>query len=156
MYLDLKTWLVDDILTKADRMSMAWSLEARAPYLDHRVIEFATSLPPAARVHGLGTKPLLRQALALIVPPQALFRPKKPFAVPVARWLSGGLAAHVRELLLSSDARTQEFIQPAAIEQALARDGREAGRRIWTLAVLELWLRQFMQKPARRGAAVSL
>jgi asparagine synthase (glutamine-hydrolysing) len=155
MYLDLKTWLVDDILTKADRMSMAWSLEARAPYLDHRVIEFATSLPPAERVHGLRTKPLLRQALASVVPPQTLLRPKKPFAVPVARWLSTGLAADVRELLLSGDARTRGFLQPTAIEQALAGEGREAGRRVWTLAILELWLRQFMQNPGRSTTAVS-
>jgi asparagine synthase (glutamine-hydrolysing) len=154
MYLDLKTWLVDDILTKADRMSMAWSIEARAPYLDHRIIDFATSLPPAARVHGLRTKPLLREALASIVPPSTLFRPKKPFAVPVARWLSADLVNDVTELLLSSDAKSRDFLQPAAIERTLAGKGRDAARRIWTLAILELWLRQFMRGPLPSSAAV--
>jgi asparagine synthase (glutamine-hydrolysing) len=153
MYLDLKTWLVDDILTKADRMSMAWSIEARAPYLDHRIVEFATSLPPSARLHGLRTKPLLRKALASIVPPQTLSRRKRPFAVPLARWLSADLVNHVTELLRSSDARSREFLRPAAIERALADESREAARRVWALAILELWLRQVME-PARSSAAV--
>jgi asparagine synthase (glutamine-hydrolysing) len=151
MYLDLKTWLVDDILTKADRMSMAWSIEARAPYLDHRVIEFATSLPPTARVSGMETKPLLRRAL---VPPSSLRRPKTAFGVPVERWLGGQLAEPLRELLLASDSKTSEILRPGVAASVLREEGREAGRRIWTLAVLELWLRQIARIPRHAPAVV--
>ncbi len=156
MYLDLKTWLVDDILTKADRMSMAWSIEARAPYLDHRVIEFATSLPPAARLRGRETKQLLRQALAPVVPPNALRHRKSAFAVPVERWLRSQLAEPLRELLLSRDAETRDLLQPDAVARVLGETGREAGRRVWTLAILELWLRQVLRAPVQPPAAVRM
>jgi asparagine synthase (glutamine-hydrolysing) len=142
MYLDLKTWLVDDILTKADRMSMAWSIEARAPYLDHRVIEFATSLPPTARVRGLETKPLLRRALAPVVPPSSLRRPKTAFRVPVEQWLGSQLAEPLHQILLASDSKIGEILRPGVAAGVLREEGREGGRRIWALAVLELWLRQ--------------
>jgi asparagine synthase (glutamine-hydrolysing) len=154
MYLDLKTWLVDNILTKADRMSMAWSIEARAPYLDHRVVEFATSLPPSARVHGLETKPLLREALAPIVPSSALRSTKTAFRVPVERWLGGQLAEPLRELLLSRDAETRQLLQPDKVAHLLSETGREAGQRIWTLAILELWLRQVVRAPLQAPATV--
>jgi asparagine synthase (glutamine-hydrolysing) len=156
MYLDFKTWLADDILTKSDRMSMAWSIEARAPYLDHRVIEFATSLPPTARVHGLETKPLLRAALAPLVPPEVLRRSKQAFVVPVERWLRGQLAEPLRELLLSRDAETREFVRPEAVALLLNKEGREAGRRVWALAILELWLRQVLRAPDKTPAPLSV
>lgn len=141
MLLDLSTWLADDLLVKADRMSMAVALEARAPYLDHRVIQFATSLPPAMRIGRRGTKWLLREAVADLLPEQTLRRRKQAFRVPVDIWLGQRLAPVMRELLMASDARTDQFLRPSARDRVLARAGREAGRQVWALGILELWLR---------------
>lgn len=141
MLLDLHTWLVDDLLVKADRMSMAVSLEARAPYLDHRVIEFATSLPPQMRMGRRSTKWLLREAVADLLPAETLQRPKQAFRVPVDAWLGERLAPVLRDLLLAPDARTAEFLRGDAVKGLLSKADREAGRQVWALGVLELWLR---------------
>jgi asparagine synthase (glutamine-hydrolysing) len=138
---DFKTWLPDDILTKADRMTMASSIEARAPYLDSAVIEFASALPASARVRGRTTKPLLREALRGALPEEFLGRTKHAFRVPVEGWIEGHLAAPLRELLLDRDAATGSIFRKEAIVRLLDERGREAGRRIWTVAVLELWLK---------------
>lgn len=141
MYLDLKTWLVDDILTKADRMSMSASIEARAPYLDQHVIEFATSLPAEVRLKGPRTKALLRAALADILPETVLARGKRAFRVPVHSWLAANSLPAVHEALLSTDAMTRAFLRPGALPQLLRRNDRVAAQQIWSLAILELWMR---------------
>jgi len=150
MYADFKTWLVDDILTKADRMTMAASIEARAPFLDHRVIEFAFSLPSAARLAGAETKQLLRDAMTGSLPASVLARPKHAFLVPVERWLETRFATAIRELLLSNDAATRTLIRRRTVERLLSAHGRGVSHRLWTLAVLELWLRGMSAAP--RGA----
>jgi asparagine synthase (glutamine-hydrolysing) len=96
----------------------------------------------------------LRQALAPIVPPSLLRRTKAAFRVPVERWLSTQLAQPFRELLLSHDAQTRDLLQPDAVARMLGETGREAGRRIWTLAILELWLRQIFRAPLHARAIV--
>lgn len=142
MYLDFKTWLPDNILTKADRMTMAASLEARAPYLDQRVIEFAGTVPAARRLRGRETKPLLRAALAGLLPPAAIARRKASFRVPVDEWLADRLWDGVREVLLDRGAATASIVRRDELEALLAeRAGPQWGRRVWTLLVLELWLR---------------
>jgi asparagine synthase (glutamine-hydrolysing) len=156
MYLDLKTWLVDDILTKADRMSMAASIEARAPYLDRRVMELATSLPPEARLRGRPTKALLRAALSDLLPQEALGRRKQAFAVPVAGWLVERLGQPLRELLLASDAATAEVLDRAAVTRLLSSTGPRAARQLWSLGVLELWSRQLQAVTAGGVATGSL
>jgi asparagine synthase (glutamine-hydrolysing) len=144
MYLDLKTWLVDDILTKVDRMSMAASIEARAPYLDHHVVEFATSLPAEVRVRGPRTKALLRAALADILPANLLTPRKRAFQVPVQRWLAAKSLPAVHDALLSTDAMTRAFVRPDAIPPLLRRNDRDAAQQIWSLFILELWMRQLL------------
>jgi asparagine synthase (glutamine-hydrolysing) len=147
MYLDLKTSLVDRTLATTDRMSMAWSIEARAPYLDHRIIEFAMSMPPAARLHGRAAMPLLRQAFAPFVLSQAVRRRRNAYALVMQRWLGAQLAEPMRELLLSRDAETRDLIRADVVARTLDEPSREARRRAWTLLILELWLRQFRSRP---------
>jgi asparagine synthase (glutamine-hydrolysing) len=148
MALDFKTWLVDDVLTKADRMSMGASIEARAPYLDVRVVDFAGSLPAAVRLRGRGTKPLLRAALAGVVPTEALHRRKTAFRVPVERWLGGSLTSVVSELLLDPHAATAAYFDRTGLERLLAKPGGAGrDRQLWALAVLELWARRVLGAP---------
>lgn len=142
MYLDFKTWLPDDILTKADRMTMAASIEARAPYLDQRVIEFAGSLPATERLKGRETKALLRAALADLLPESTLTRPKASFRAPVEQWLGERLRGTFGELLLDPAAATAPFLRRTEIERLVEADGQApGGRRLWSLVVLELWLK---------------
>jgi asparagine synthase (glutamine-hydrolysing) len=144
MYLDFKTWLVDDILTKADRMSMAWSIEARAPYLDRRVVEFATSLPPDVRLRGKG-KALLRAALAGMLPQEVLDRGKHAFQVPVQSWLAKGSMPMLRDALLAKDAVTRPLFRAGAVEALLQKADARSARQVWALSVLEVWMRQYLK-----------
>src|SRR5690606_13014727 len=97
-YADLKFWLPGDILTKVDRTSMAVSLEAREPLLDHRLIEFAASLPVSLRIRGGQGKWLMKQAMTRYLPGNILFRPKQGFVTPIADWLRGPLADEARSI----------------------------------------------------------
>ncbi|EME69318.1 asparagine synthase, glutamine-hydrolyzing [Paramagnetospirillum caucaseum] len=100
MYVDIKTWLADDILVKVDRMTMAHSLEARAPLLDHRVVEFAAALPVDWKLRGLTTKYILKEAARRRLPARVIDRRKAGFNAPVAHWLNGGLAELARGVTL--------------------------------------------------------
>jgi asparagine synthase (glutamine-hydrolysing) len=95
-YADLKFWLPGDILTKVDRASMAVSLEAREPLLDHRLIEFAAGLPEGMRIRGTQGKWLMKQAMKPQLPDDILFRPKQGFVTPIAQWFRGPLAGAAR------------------------------------------------------------
>jgi asparagine synthase (glutamine-hydrolysing) len=149
MYLDMKTWLADDILMKVDRMSMAVSLEARAPYLDHRLVEFIATLPQGLKVRGLQTKRLLRATAAELLPRSTARRPKHAFRVPVAHWLRGDLSEYMKTQLLAPDAAVLRYFDRAPIE-ALVK-GHIAGtanheRRLWTLLCFESWHRTFIDR----------
>lgn len=143
-YIDLNTWMVGDILVKADKMTMANSLELRVPYLDHRVFEFAASIPARYKIKGGLTKFVLRQAFRDLVPPEAVNRPKRGFPVPTRVWLKGPLKKEARELLQSP--RLAGYISPVWAEKLLddhLRDRADNSRKIWTLLILALWLEQF-------------
>ena len=151
MYVDFKTWLPDDVLTKTDRMSMAVSVEARVPFLDHRLVEFAASLPASVKVTSLGTKALLRRALRRDLPAATLRRRKRAFLVPLRRWLDGDLREMLGDTLTASAARSRGLISPAATERLLQahRQGQaDHTRALWTLLTLELWLRNVLDAPA--------
>ena len=139
MLLDARTWLVEDVLTKADRMTMAHSLEGRAPYLDQRVVEFATALPAALRLRGREGKPLLRAALRGILPEAVLQRPKQAFRVPVDRWLQSALHDHLSELLLDRHAVVATLFERRELERLLVEGDDAAGRGLWALGALEGW-----------------
>jgi asparagine synthase (glutamine-hydrolysing) len=152
LYIDTKTWLPDDLLVKADKITMANSLELRVPLLDHKILEFAASLPAEHKVRGKETKRALKAAFSKALPPEILTRKKAGFPVPYNGWLRGELSAGAREMLLSERARSRGYFQAGEVARLL--DAQEAGGRypkeIFSLLVIELWHRQFAD-PAKGG-----
>jgi asparagine synthase (glutamine-hydrolysing) len=139
-YADLKFWLPGDILTKVDRTSMAVSLEAREPLLDHRLVEFAASLPERMRVRGGQGKWLLKKAMRRYLPDTILYRPKQGFVTPIAEWLRGPLAGEARAIASSAAlARTGWFDSAVLSKLADAHIARRAdnSRLLWQLLMLD-------------------
>jgi asparagine synthase (glutamine-hydrolysing) len=154
-YLDLKRYLPLDILTKVDRMSMAHSIEARVPLLDHKLVEFAATIPPELRLRNGTTKHIFKHALRGILPDEIIDRPKHGFAVPLGRWFRGQLGSFVRELLLSETSQRRGILNPAYIEQLIQRheNGRELDFQLWTLISFELWCRTFLDRNSKKALA---
>jgi asparagine synthase (glutamine-hydrolysing) len=150
-------YLTDDILVKADRASMAASLELRAPFLDTQVVEFAARLPWELKLGVTGTKLVLKQALAGLVPAEVLGRPKKGFGIPVAAWLRGPLRPLLEELCSPANLARTGLFEPAAVQKAVQRHLRgEADLRkpLWTLLMFLLWSRRWgAQKQTPLAAA---
>ncbi len=145
--LDWQTYLVDDINTKVDISSMAHSLEVRSPFLDTDVVEFAARIPRQMLMRWRG-KHLLRRAVKDLVPPAIMRRRKRGFALPLRRWMKGDLAALTRDVLLDRTARERGLFRPEEVARLVAsvdRD-RNAPDRVWTLLVLELWFREFVDR----------
>jgi asparagine synthase (glutamine-hydrolysing) len=159
MYLDLVTYLPDDILVKVDRASMAASLESRAPFLDHHVVEFAWRLPLGRKFRNGKGKWLLRQLLHRYVPETLVERPKRGFSVPLAAWLAGPLRDWARELLSRSRVRQDGFFDPAAIASLWARQQRGSRRspeQVWAILMFQAWLRAQESAPRSRSRVPSL
>jgi asparagine synthase (glutamine-hydrolysing) len=145
-YVDIKTWLADDLLVKADRMSMAHSLELRVPFLDHHLVEFAARLPERLKVNGGVTKYLLKKWAEPVLPREIIHRPKKGFPVPVKSWFRGDLSSFARETLLDSDGIAREFLSRHEVEHLLEIHSREdRSEQIYSLIALDRWRREFMQ-----------
>jgi asparagine synthase (glutamine-hydrolysing) len=140
-------YLPNDLLVKVDIASMAVSLETRAPFLDHHVLEFAASLPAGYKLRGLTTKYLLKRALKGILPEKNLMRRKMGFGVPVGHWFRGELRGFLTEALLSDSALARGYFKPGVIRH-LAQEHVEGRRdyapQLWTLLMLELWHREFV------------
>jgi asparagine synthase (glutamine-hydrolysing) len=141
------TYLPDDLLVKVDIASMAVSLEARSPFLDHHVLEFAASLPADMKLHRFTTKYLLKKALRSKVPAENLDRKKMGFGVPVGLWLRRDLRDLMHEALLPERVRSRGLFRPAAVARLL--DDHLAKRhdhtnQLWTLVMLELWFERFI------------
>ena len=146
---DVATYLCDDILVKVDRMSMAHSLEVRAPLLDHKLVEFVATLPPAWKLNGGATKVLLRTVLNGAVPKQAFDRPKHGFISPIGGWLRRDLAGYVEDTICSRPALERGYFEPEAVRTLWAahRSGQaNFAHEIWMLLMLELWHRQFADR----------
>jgi asparagine synthase (glutamine-hydrolysing) len=146
---DLGIYLVDDLLVKTDRASMAHSLEARVPFLDPVVTNFALALPSRHKVRGLRKKVLLRKATAPLVPPELLRRRKRGFSIPAAAWLRGKLEPFARETLSPQALRRQGFFQPEAVTRLIDDHvaGREdLSRQLWGLLAFTLWHERHVQR----------
>ncbi|MEO1167591.1 MAG: XrtA/PEP-CTERM system amidotransferase [Pseudomonadota bacterium] len=144
-YADLKIWLPGDILTKVDRTSMAVSLEAREPLLDHRLVEFAATLPLKQRVRGGTGKWLMKQAMRRYLPEDILFRQKMGFVTPISAWFRGALASEADGLVSSTALAETEWFDRQAIKRVVTahRSGKEEhGRLIWQLMMLDRSLRR--------------
>lgn len=146
LYADTKTWLPDDLLVKADKMTMANSLELRVPLLDHKVLEFAASLDSSHKVRGKETKRALKAAFAHELPKEITERKKAGFPVPYAHWLGNGLASGVRDLILSDRSIARGIFNRKSVERLCAAQehGRASSKEIFSMVVLELWQRQFV------------
>jgi asparagine synthase (glutamine-hydrolysing) len=154
MALDMHTWLVDDVLTKMDKMSMAVSVEARVPFLDHRLVEFVASVPLAVKVEH-GPKTLLKRAVQSVLPAATIRRRKHAFQIPLRQWISGPLRGFTRDMLLDRRARERGWFESAQVEMLFERNGSDRssdGQSIWTLLCLELWARAFLDSDGRRAA----
>ena len=150
-YNDLENYLPLDILTKVDRMTMAHSIEARPPLLDHKLVEFAATVPAHLRIRNGTTKYLMKRAMRGILPDGIIDRPKQGFAVPLAKWFRGELSDFTRDLLLSARCRHRGYFKPAYIEQLLRQhdQGRDLSLQLWTILSFELWCRRFLDAHPR-------
>jgi asparagine synthase (glutamine-hydrolysing) len=143
-YVDMKTYLPDDILTKVDRMSMAVSLEARVPLLDPRIAEFGLNLPPHMKLNGSRTKIILRKALRRLVPDLVLEKPKQGFSIPMKHWLGSSLKPMMQDLLSNDSVRQRGYFKPETVSAWMREhlEGRvNHSHRLWSLMALELWHR---------------
>jgi len=146
LYADVKSYLVDNCLVKVDRMSMACSLEARVPLLDHELVELAFRVPESLKVAGRRTKVLLKRVAARHVPRECVYRPKEGFSIPIKQWLAGPLRPLVEDLLDSRRLAADGVLEPAAVER-LRREhfGGLANHShvLWALIVFQDWRRRW-------------
>jgi asparagine synthase (glutamine-hydrolysing) len=147
---DVNVLLPDGLLVKMDIATMAHSVEARSPFLDHRLMEFAASLPPRFKLRGGADKVLLKSALRGILPDEILDRSKMGFAMPLNRWLREDLRELPQAILLSSDSRVHAYVKPEAVRR-LIQEHNEASAdhslRLWVLLQLEMWHREVVESP---------
>jgi asparagine synthase (glutamine-hydrolysing) len=146
-YADMNSYLPDDLLTKVDAASMAHGLEARSPFLDHELMEFAAGIPASLKMRGLRTKALLRDAMAERLPARVVRRRKTGFSVPIDRWFRAELREMAYDVLLSEPARSRGLFRLEAVKLLL--DQHTSGRRghhhrLWALLFLELWFRMWI------------
>lgn len=157
MDIDVNTYLPGDLLTKVDIATMACSLEARAPLLDHHLMEWAASLPTRLKVRSGTTKYLLKKAMIPWLPPELITRRKQGFGVPLADWLRTDLRELSWDLLTDSTARSRGFFRPDAVLSLLSEHehGKDHSTRIWALIQFELWHRTFIDAPGRGRVSVA-
>jgi asparagine synthase (glutamine-hydrolysing) len=144
---DTMTYLPNDLLVKMDIASMTVSLEARSPFLDHHLMEFAASLPERLKLRGMTTKYLLKKILKRFVPEENLTRAKMGFGIPIGQWFRGSMQSSLRETLLSYKAQSRGLFNRDRVRQMI--DHHVAGKvdhdqRLWSLLMLELWFERFI------------
>jgi asparagine synthase (glutamine-hydrolysing) len=151
---DVEWYLPTDLLVKMDIATMASSLEARSPFLDWRLTEFAAALPSGLKLKGRTTKYILKQAVADLVPAENMHRPKQGFAVPIGEWFRGELKEFLADHILSARFASRGLFRPEAVKRLYDDHQRGAGdhaHHLWTLLMLELWFDEFIDRRPRRA-----
>jgi asparagine synthase (glutamine-hydrolysing) len=152
LYLDSKTYLPGDILTKVDRMSMLTSLEVRVPMLDHKFVEWVTGLPPEWKMRNGERKYIFRKLAERVgVPREVIYRPKKGFAIPLMHWMQGRFKDMVLTILLEPRTLQRSYLNPEGVRRLLDEhfiQKRDRSATIWRLLMFELWHRNFLEGPA--------
>lgn len=146
-YVDIKTYLADDILTKVDRMSMANSLEVRSPLLDHNVIEFSATIPSTLKLKGATTKYVLKKCFEKKIPPQILNRKKMGFSVPIETWLRTEIKGFSEEILFDQNSRYGQYFNVDSIKRIWSEHltgKRNYSTQLWCLLIFELWHRKYL------------
>jgi asparagine synthase (glutamine-hydrolysing) len=147
MYVDLKTWLADTYLEKVDKTSMAVSLEARVPLLDHRLVELSLQIPQRLKISSGVMKRIFKDAVADLLPRETLEKRKHGFAVPTDPWFRGALQQFAYDVLLDPRTRQRGFFRTDAVERLWRehQTGREVrDSHLWLLLNFELWARRFL------------
>jgi len=157
LYGDLVTYLPDQLLVKMDVTTMAHSVEARSPLLDRSLVEMAARIPASLKIKGFRTKYLLKRLAERYVPKEVLYRPKRGFNMPLAEWMRGTLGSLVTDVLQSPEAIGRGFFNVATVQRLLSE--HQSGRadhadRLWTLLVLEVWFRLFVDGTLTRYDAL--
>jgi asparagine synthase (glutamine-hydrolysing) len=148
LYVDAKVWLPEDLLLKADKMTMATAVELRVPFLDHKLVEFIATLPDSLKIRNGKGKWILRHCMGNVLPPSIIHRTKKGFSMPAESLLRAELKDFVHDALLSRDSACRKFFNPQAVEDTVARQeqGKLSGyQTVWSLLVFELWHKQFIE-----------
>jgi len=129
---------------------MAHSIEARVPLLDHKLVEFAATIPPELKLYRKTTKYIFKKAMEGILPREILYRPKRGFAIPLGRWFRGQLSSYVRDLLLSRTSLDRGLFRKSYLERLIEMNdrGRSLDLQLWTLITFELWCRRFVDESA--------
>ncbi|WP_461395826.1 asparagine synthase-related protein, partial [Deferrisoma sp.] len=143
-YLDIRTYLCEDILTKVDRASMAVSLEVRCPILDHKFMEYVARIPSGLKLKGLDGKHIFKKALKRYLPDDILYRKKMGFGVPILEWLRGDLREYARGLVLEGEA-SRRYFRPERLEKLWTdhqRGLRNYATELWIIMMLNLWERK--------------
>ena len=148
-YVDFNSYMVDDILMKVDKMSMAHSLEVRVPLLDHKFVELAFSLPTALKIKGRERKIALKECVTDLIPKQFFDRKKQGFSIPQKKWLQNELSDYVQDYLLSSSSQCRNFFDMTEVEILWGKMNKGKMRidlspQIWALLSFELWARTFL------------
>jgi asparagine synthase (glutamine-hydrolysing) len=156
LLVNFNTYLLDDLLVKTDRCTMANSLEARAPFLDTALMEYVAGLPDSMKLSRGRTKVILREAFQDLIPPEIQRRGKMGFGIPFGQWFRGALRGVLDDLLLSHDARYQEYLSAAYVHRLVKRHyagEADLGLQLWTLLCFEIWLRSLPQWTSQQPVA---
>lgn len=146
-YVDIKTYLVDDILTKVDRASMANSLEVRVPLLDHEFMEMVAAMPPSMKLRGKEGKYILKKSLEPLLPNSILYRPKMGFSIPLAKWFRRDLKALFEDHLLCGDSATANYLDIGIVEEMWKNHQsgiRDYAQELWAILFFEVWSKKYL------------
>jgi asparagine synthase (glutamine-hydrolysing) len=156
-FVDFMRYLPDDLLVKVDIASMAYGLECRAPFLDHKLVEFIGEVPTGLKLRGMTPKYLLRRAFGDLLPKEIMGRAKMGFGVPIAEWFRGDLKDYVRDALLDSTALGRGYFDPAYVRRLVDEHVSarwDHGYRLWSLLMFELWCREYLDSAGTTTATV--